>query len=41
VTTTGRYGKLPEGELKLRVEMIEDVSFPELELSDIRPSQSD
>ena len=32
-TTTGRYGSLPEGELKTRVSMIETVSYPGLELS--------
>lgn len=32
-TTTGRYGKLPEGELKMRVAMMEAVSFPGLGLS--------
>ncbi|OIQ93748.1 tyrosine recombinase XerC [mine drainage metagenome] len=32
-TTTGRYGKLPEGELRQRVEMIEAVSFPGLVLT--------
>lgn len=31
-TTTGRYGKLPEGEMKMRVAMMEAVSFPGLDL---------
>ena len=30
---TGRYGSLPEGELRLRVTMIEAVSFPGLDLN--------
>jgi len=32
-TVTGRYGILPEGELKMRVAMMEAVSFPGLDLS--------
>ncbi|OAN48647.1 hypothetical protein A6A05_14950 [Magnetospirillum moscoviense] len=36
-TTTGRYGNLPEGELKMRVTMMEAVTFPGLDLSHLYP----
>jgi integrase len=37
-TTTGRYGLLPEGDLARRVEMINAVTFPGLDLSPLYPS---
>jgi len=39
-TTTGRYGHIPEGMLRQRVEMVEAVSFPGLDLSHLYPDKT-